>query len=109
LSDIILLGTEEQVRLAAAAAAELAAGRPVETAALVVSLRNFIREVLDLQPVASHLLIPKQGPSRAIPSKGDKDAEKSSAKQSGGGNLGSGSGGAGPGGEFSHDETDHHN
>jgi hypothetical protein len=110
LSDIILLGTEDQVRLAAAAAAELAAGRPVETAALVVSLRNFIREVLDLQPVASHLLIPKQGPSRAIPSKGDKDAEKSSAKQSGGGNLGSGSGGAGPGGEFSHDEeTDHHN
>ena len=30
LSDIILLGTEEQVRLAAAAAPELAAGRPVQ-------------------------------------------------------------------------------
>src|ERR1700689_1764631 len=44
LSDIILLGTEEQVRLAAAAAAELAAGRPVETAALVVCLRDFIRQ-----------------------------------------------------------------
>ena len=46
LSDIVLLGTEEQVRLAALAATELAAGRPAQTAALVVSLRNFIRQVL---------------------------------------------------------------
>jgi len=61
LSDIILLGTEDQVRLAAAAAAELAAGRPVETAALVISLRDFIRQVLDLQPVPPELAIPKQG------------------------------------------------
>ena len=107
LSDIILLGTEEQVRLAGAAAAELAAGRPVETAALVVSLRNFIREVLNLQPIASDLLIPKQGPSRAIASKGPKENEKNGAKQSGGG-LGGGAG-AGLGGESSHDEeTDHH-
>jgi hypothetical protein len=33
------------------AAAELAAGRPVETAALVVCLRDFIRQVLDLARV----------------------------------------------------------
>ncbi len=108
LSDIILLGTEEQVRLAGAAAAELAAGRPVETAALVVSLRDFIREVLNLQPVASDLLIPKQGPSRAIASKGAKEGEKNDAKQGGGGGLGGGADaglGKGPG----HDEeTDHH-
>src|ERR1044071_1911579 len=32
LSDIMLLGTEEQVRLASQAAAELVAGRPVHTA-----------------------------------------------------------------------------
>jgi hypothetical protein len=109
LSDIILLGTEEQVRLAAAAAAELAAGRPVETAALVVCLRDFIRQVLDLQPVPSQLLIPKQGPSRAAPSKGGKEGEKNGAKQSGGSGLGSGAGGAGLGGGFSHDEeTEHH-
>ena len=109
LSDIILLGTEEQVRLAAAAAAELAAGRPVETAALVVCLRDFIRQVLDLQPVPSQLLIPKQGPSRAMPSKGGKEGEKNSAKQSGGSGLGGGAGGAGLGGGFSHDEeTEHH-
>jgi hypothetical protein len=108
LSDIILLGTEEQVRLAGAAAAELAAGRPVETAALVVSLRDFIREVLNLQPIASDLLIPKQGPSRAIASKGAKEGEKNGAKQSGSGGLGGGAG-AGLGGESSHDEeTDHH-
>ena len=54
LSDIILLGTEEQVRLAAQAANELVAGRPVHTAELVVSLRNFIRTVLDLDPNLIH-------------------------------------------------------
>jgi hypothetical protein len=109
LSDIILLGTEEQVRLAAAAAAELAAGRPVETAALVISLRDFIRLVLEIQPVPSHLVIPKQGPSRAIPSKGGKESEKNGAKQSGGGGFGGGAGGGGLGGGFSHDdETEHH-
>jgi hypothetical protein len=109
LSDIILLGTEEQVRLAAAAAAELVAGRPVETAALVVCLRDFIRQVLDLQPVPSQLLIPKQGPSRATPSKGGKEGERHGAKPSGGSGLGGGAGGAGLGGGLSHDEeTEHH-
>jgi hypothetical protein len=109
LSDIILLGTEEQVRLAAKAAAELVAGRPVPTAALVICLRDFIRQVLDLQPVPSELLIPKQGPSRAMPSRGGKEGEKNGAKQSGGGGLGGGSGGAGLGGGFSHDEeAEHH-
>jgi hypothetical protein len=108
LSDIILLGTEGQVRLAAAAATELAAGRPVETAALVVCLRDFIRQVLDLQPVPSQLMIPKQGPSRATPMKAGKEGEKNGAKQGGGG-MGAGSGAAGLGGGFSHDEeTQHH-
>mgnify|MGYP002619781822 CR=1 FL=1 len=43
LSDIILLGTDEQVRLAAKAARDLAAGNEIHTHELVVSLRNFIR------------------------------------------------------------------
>jgi type II secretory pathway pseudopilin PulG len=109
LSDIILLGTEEQVRLAAAAAAELVAGRPVETAALVVSLRDFIRQVLDLQPVPPQLSIPKQGPSRALASKG-RDDQKEGAKQGGGAGLGGGGGGGtGLGGSHTHDEdNDHH-
>jgi hypothetical protein len=108
LSDIILLGTEEQVRLASAAAAELAGGRPVETAALVISLRDFIRQVLDLQPVPSELIIPKQGPSRAISAKAGKEGERNGTKQGGGG-LGGGAGGAGLGGGFSHDENiEHH-
>lgn len=64
LSDVILLGTEEQVRLAARAATDLAAGRPVHTDELVVSLRDFIRKVLDLEPVPTELAIPKQGPTR---------------------------------------------
>src|ERR1700750_1495472 len=42
LCDITLLGTKEQIKLAAKAATELAAGRPVHTAELVVSLRDFI-------------------------------------------------------------------
>jgi hypothetical protein len=108
LSDIILLGTEEQVKLAAEAAAELAAGRPVESAALVVCLRDFIREVLDLQPVPSGLVIPKQGPSRAMLSKGGKEDGKGGAKQGSGG-LGGGMGGGMAGGGLSHDEdTEHH-
>jgi hypothetical protein len=109
LSDIILLGTEEQVRLAAVAAAELAAGRSVETAALVVCLRDFIREVLDLQPIPLQLPIPKQGPSRMSPSKSGKDGEKNGAKQSGSSELGGGAGGAGSGVIMSADEeTEHH-
>jgi len=43
LSDIVLLGTEEQVRLAAEAMRGMAAGRPVHVHELVVSLRAFIR------------------------------------------------------------------
>jgi hypothetical protein len=109
LSDIILLGTEEQVRLAAAAAAELAAGRPVETAALVVCLRDFIRQVLDLQPVPSQLSIPKQGPSRAMTSKSGKEGERNEKQIGGSSGLGGAGGGAGFGGGFSHDEeTEHH-
>ena len=107
LSDVILLGTEAQVRLAAAAASELAAGRPVQTAELVVSLRDFIRQVLDLEPLPPQLWIPKQGPSRAMPPKGGKDGERSGALKGGG--LGSGVGGPSAGTGFSHDEeTPHH-
>lgn len=99
LSDIILLGTEEQVRLATHVANELVEGRPVHTAELVVSLRNFIRQVLDLEPVPPSLSIPRQGPTRtAASSKGRaEDGGKGAAKGSGGGGLGAGMGGAGIG------------
>ena len=88
LSDIILLGTEEQVRLASQAAAELVAGRPVHTHALVVSLRGFIRQVLDLEPIPASVTIPNQGPARpggAKPEKGDGRGQ-----DRGGGNKGMG-------------------
>lgn len=87
LSDILLLGTDEQVRLAARAAEELVAGRAVHTAELVVSLRDFIRSVLDLDPIPAGLDIPRQGPSRpsaATKGKGDS-AARDEAKQGGGG------------------------
>ena len=64
LSDVMLLGTPEQVRLAVQAANDMVAGRNVETAALVASLRTFVREVLDLDEVPADVSIPKQGPLR---------------------------------------------
>lgn len=92
LSDVILLGTEQQVRLAVQAANDMVAGRPVETAALVISLRAFIREVLDLETIPTDLSIPKQGPVRAsgAASRGGR-AERSGA----GGGEGRGAGGTG--------------
>ena len=64
LSDVILLGTPEQVRLAVQAANDMVAGRTVQTAALAVSLRTFIREVLGLDAVPADVAIPSQGPLR---------------------------------------------
>jgi uncharacterized membrane protein YgcG len=97
LSDIILLGTAEQVRLAVAAANDLVGGRPVETAELVVALRTFIREALDLEPLAQ-LDIPRQGPARPSSSqaKGKGQAGGEGAGRGGGGG-GAGAGGSGGG------------
>jgi hypothetical protein len=115
LSDIILLGTEAQVELAAKAATELAAGRPTHMAELVVSLRDFIRQVLDLDPVPATLSIPKQGPARLPVSRGKgdgKDDAKSGGNKGMGGGAGAGMGmgvGTGIGGSLaSHDTQDNH-
>ncbi|NYT79104.1 hypothetical protein H0A71_19145 [Alcaligenaceae bacterium] len=94
LSDIILLGTEEQVVLAVNAATELASGRTVHLAELVVSLRNFIRQVLDLDPVPEGLQVPRQGPARVAASGG---RGKGDGGGSGGGRGGGGGGGGGMG------------
>lgn len=90
LSDILLLGTEEHVRLAERAARDLVAGRPVHTGELVVSLRDFIREALDLDPVPSNLAIPMQGPTRPSGSGGGGKGErgKQEPRQGGGGGGG---------------------
>jgi hypothetical protein len=96
LSDIILLGTEEQVRLAVHAAHELATGKLVHTEELVVSLRAFIREALDLDPIPADLAIPRQGPARPTASGGRDKADKAEGHQGGGGGgmgLGGGMGG----------------
>ena len=42
LSYILPLGTEEHVRLAGQAASDMAAGRPIHTAELVISLGNYM-------------------------------------------------------------------
>ena len=102
LSDIILLGTEEHVRLAERAARELVAGRPVHTHDLVVSLRAFIREALDLDPIPSDLSIPMQGPARpsALGGRNKNERGRDESRQGGGGGKSGGMGfGFGTGGD----------
>ena len=115
LSDVILLGTEAQVRLAARAANDMVEGRPVETAELVVSLRLFIRDVLDLDPIPATLGIPKQGPVRskgtAAREGGGGGAKGGGGGGAGGGGMGGGAGGMGAGmglhGDAAHDPAPH--
>ena len=98
LSDIILLGTEEQVRLAESAARELVAGRPVHTHELVVSLRSFIRKALDLDPIPDDVQIPHQGPTRPSSGAGRSGKGEGDKAGRGGGGGGGGMGGMGGGG-----------
>ncbi|MFC0340036.1 hypothetical protein [Paracoccus niistensis] len=98
LSDILLLGTEEQVRLAERAARELVEGRRVHTQELVVSLRDFIREALDLEPVPAGLAIPPQGPTRPPGSgAGGRGRGEGGGGRGGGGGMDAGGGGMGLG------------
>lgn len=94
LSDVILLGTQEQVQLAVRAANDMVAGRAIETAALVTSLRTFIRDVLDLEAIPGDLPIPKQGPVRVA---GSSARGGAAGKASGGGGGGGGGQGGGAG------------
>lgn len=77
----------------------MAAGRPIHTAELVVSLRNFIRAALDLGPTSNDVTIPLQGPTRTA---GSGNCSKNGSEKPGnqvtgrGGGLG-GAGGAGLG------------
>ncbi|MGN6513816.1 MAG: hypothetical protein ACTHKZ_09660 [Lysobacteraceae bacterium] len=97
LSDILLLGTDEQVRLAAQAASELVAGRRVHVAALVVSLRDFIRDVLGLDPIPPGLAIPQQGPTRPGAARGGGKGEGGGREERGGRGGGGRGGGGGAG------------
>ena len=99
LSDIILLGTEEQVALAARAAQDMVAGRAVRTSELVVSLRNFVRQALDLEAIAESIAVPEQGPQRIASSGGSgKRGGGGAANGGAGGSRGGGSEGMGTGG-----------
>lgn len=96
LSDVILLGTEEQVRMAAHAAQELAEGRSIHTRELVISLRNYVREVLQLDPIPADVRIPDQGPQRPA-SSGAAGRRPGAGGTAQGGGAGGGRGGAGGG------------
>lgn len=111
ISDIILLGTEEHVRLAERAARDLVVGRPVHTHELVISLRNFIREALDLDPVPDDLAVPMQGPTRPSSSGSRGKSDHHNAPKGGGrggGGMESGTGVGLGGGFASGDPSDHH-
>lgn len=95
LSDILLLGTEAQVRLAARAVSEMVEGRPIHTAELVVSLRDFIRKALDLDPVPGDVGIPLQGPARPSGSGGGRTGGVDKRNGGSGGRSGEGAGGFG--------------
>jgi hypothetical protein len=72
---------------------ELVAGHPVHTHDLVVSLRNFIREALDLAPIPSDLMIPQQGPTRPSASGARGKSDRGNEPSSGGWKGGMGGGG----------------
>ncbi|MDP9900534.1 hypothetical protein [Variovorax ginsengisoli] len=99
LSDVILLGTQEQVRMAALAASDMVAGRAIETAALVASLRTFIRDVLDLEAIPGDIAVPNQGPLRVAASGGRSGAGggQGAGRSGQGGGGGGGAGGVGGG------------
>lgn len=106
LSDILLLGTEEHVRLAGQAATDLAAGRPIRTAELVISLRTFIRMALDLDPIPESAKIPFQGPTRPQGA-GGRGRNEAGRERGGGGGGGGAGGGTGMGmGGGSRDASD---
>jgi len=108
LADIVLLGTESQCRLAGQAASDMAAGRPIHTAELVVSLRNFIREALDLEPISADVRIPLQGPTRAQGAGGRAKGEAGGKGGGGGGGGGTGMGmGMGVAGVHKEGDPDH--
>ena len=98
LSDVILLGTEEQVRLAAQAAQDMVAGRVVLVGPLVSSLRSFIREALDLDPMPADLVVPAQGPARPAAAGGGAGARGANAGQGGAAGAGRAASGGGGGG-----------
>jgi len=104
LSDILLLGTEDQVRMAARAATDMAEGRPIRTADLVASLREHVRQTLDLDPIPADLTLPAQGPTRPpfggggrgrADRGGDRAGERGPEGQARDGDGGGGGGGMG--------------
>lgn len=97
LADILLLGTEEHVRLAAAAAQDMAEGRQIHTAELVRTLRDYIRRALDLGEIPADITIPAQGPTRpqSTGTKGARRGEGGGGGTGGGGGMGGGGMGGG--------------
>jgi hypothetical protein len=83
----------------------------VHTHDLVVSLRAFIREALDLAPIPADLKIPTQGPARPSGSnRGKGERGKEGARGGGGGGgggMGMGGGLGGGGGMGSVLDDDH--
>lgn len=76
LADILLLGTKEHVRLAEDMVRHLLEGKVVYTHELVMSLRTFIRQALDLESIPTDIHTPLQGPTRVVNYQKNKDTNK---------------------------------
>jgi uncharacterized membrane protein YgcG len=100
LADVLLLGTDEHVRRAERAPRDLVEGRKMHTHELVVSLRNYVREALQLDPIPDDVAaaIPFQGPTRpASGGTGSKGRSGGNGERGGGGRGGGGGMGMGGG------------
>lgn len=98
LADIVLFGSLTQVEMAARCARALAAGEPVETQALVESLRADLRVQLGLEPIPDTLRLPPSGPGRGTRGAGRGDGEGRGNRMGGAGGAGGGGFGGGIGG-----------
>lgn len=66
LADLMVFGSETQVRLAATAVAQLAGGQVPDCQPLVEDLRTELRSLLGLVPLPAGLDLPPSGPGRGV-------------------------------------------
>lgn len=76
-SEIIPLGTEQQIRLTESATPGLKESQCVENGEIIVALRDLVRTALDLKPIPSDLHISPPGPSALPPRTGADGARPS--------------------------------
>ena len=94
LSDIVLFGSVEQVRMAAQCAMALKRNEAVDYQPLADSLRSDLRTQLGLGPIPDDIELPDSGPSRSAKNgRGEGEGRNGGGAAGRGGNAGGGGGG----------------